>query len=171
MFNDHEQASAAVISSHTPPVSFSQSHEDCEISRFHGKMTTDQDSGAIPPKKRFYLQNLDGRAVQGTEKQLLAVTGLSRQLFYQLKTGRTEYAKHWKVVYYEENGVQQHVKQRGTKRKYILFFRDRGVVLKRTKIEFVRLTGLDRNMVYRRIRQKLPIPGWRYYSDNLKLIK
>ena len=119
MFNDHEQASAAVISSHTPPVSFSQSHEDCEISRFHGKMTTDQDSGAIPPKKRFYLQNLDGRAVQGTEKQLLAVTGLSRQLFYQLKTGRTEYAKHWKVVYYEENGVQQHVKQRGTKRKYI----------------------------------------------------
>ena len=162
MSYDNRESSAAVISSHTPPVSFSQSHEDCEISRFHGKMTANQDSGAIPPKKRFYLQNLDGRTANGPEKELLAVTGLSRQLFYQLKTGRTEYAKRWKVVYYEANGVKQHVQQRGSKRKYILFFRDRGVVLKRTKIEFIRMTGLNRNMVYTRIRKKLPIPGWEY---------
>ena len=162
MSYDNRESSAAFISSHTCPVSFSQSHEDCELSRFHGKMTTDQDSGAIPPKKRFYLQNLDGRAVQGTEKELLAVTGLSRQLFYQLKTGRTEYAKRWKAVYYEENGLKKVVQPRASKRKYILFFRDRGVVLKRTKIEFIRMTGLNRNMVYRRIRQKLPIPGWQY---------
>jgi predicted DNA-binding transcriptional regulator AlpA len=160
--------------SKTAQVSIQNAHNsfpNAQIDAFHGKMTTGQGSGGIPPKNRFYLQNLDGRTAHGAEKELLVVTGLSRQLFYQLKTGRTEYAKRWKIESYEENGVKQHIQQRGTKRKYILFFRDRGVVLKKTKIEFSRMTGMDRNQVYHRISKKLPIPGWQYYSDNLKLIK
>jgi hypothetical protein len=105
---------------------------------------------------------LDGRIAQGPEKEILAATGLSRQLFYQLKTGRTEYAKHWKIVYYEEGGIKKQIQHRGSKRKYIIFFKDQGRIQKGTRIQFSRLNGIDRNLVYSRIRKNLPIPGWHY---------
>lgn len=133
-----------------------------QIGPFRGKLDIHSHSGATPPLKRFYLQNLDGRVVEGTEKEILAATGLSRQLFYQLRNGRREYAKHWMVMFYEENGFKRQIQQRGSKKKYYIFYRDRGPVQKGTRIEFCRLTGMDRNLVYSRIRKNLPIPGWQY---------
>ena len=149
----------------TGQVSFPNGPDCCQnpqIDAFRAGMATGRGRGAMPPKKRFYLQNLDGRAAQGTEKELLTATGLSRQLFYQLKTGRTEYARHWKIVLYEENGLKKVVQPRASKRKYIIFYQPKGRILKRTRIEFIRLTGLDRNLVYGRIKKRLPIPGWNY---------
>jgi predicted DNA-binding transcriptional regulator AlpA len=133
-----------------------------EIETFTGRLSIRRGSGDIHPLKRYYLQNLGGRIVQGNEKEVLADTGLSRQLFYQLKTGRTEYAKHWRVMYYEEKGIRKCIQLRGSKRKYIIFFRDGGGVIKRTRIEFARLTGLDRNFIYKRIRKGQKIEGWNY---------
>jgi len=111
---------------------------------------------------RVYLQNLDGRVAHGTEKEVLAAIGLSRQLFYQLRTGRTEYAKHWRILYYEETGLRKTVQPQGSKRKYILFFRDKGPVQKGTKADFVRIAKLDPNLIYSRIRKNMPIPKWQY---------
>ena len=146
-------------------VSFQNGPNSCqnpEIETFTGRLTIRRESGGIHPLKRYYLQNLDGRIMQGNEKEILAATGLSRQLFYQLRTGRTEYAKHWRIVYYEDNGLRKSVQLQGSKRKYIIFFRAKGRILKGTKMEFVRKSGLDRNLVYSMIRKKLPILGWQY---------
>lgn len=143
------------------------SFPNAQIDTFRPIVAANHGLEAIPPKKRFYLQNLDGRTTAGTEKELLTVTGLSRQLFYQLKTGRTEYAKRWRVLYYENAGLREHVQLRGSKRKYIIFFRNSGHVIKRTRIEFARLTGLDRNFVYEQIRKGKKINGWNYKAKTI----
>ena len=149
----------------TGQVSFQNGPNSCqnsEIETFRGEMSVHGGLRATPPLKRFYLQNLDGRVAHGPEKEILAATGLSRQLFYQLRTGRTEYAKHWRIVYCEDFGVKKQILQRGSKKKYYIFYRDRGSVQKGTRIEFSRLTGIDRNLLYSKIRKNLPIPGWHY---------
>jgi len=140
-----------------------------QIGPFRVKLDIHSHSGATPPLKRFYLQNLDGRVAHGSEKEVLAATGLSRQLFYQLRTGRTEYAKHWKIVFYEEKGVKKQIQQQGSKRKYILFFRNKGPVLKGTKADFARISRLKKNEIYSNIHRGLPIKNWNYIKEeNLK---
>lgn len=162
MLNDHTQSAGK---DKTDEVSFQNGPNSCqnpEIDTFRGEMSGCGDPRHTPGLKRFYLQNLDGRVAHGTEKEVLAATGLSRQLFYQLRTGKTEYAKHWRIMYYEENGSKRQIQQRGSKKKYYIFYRDRGPVQKGTRIEFSRLTGIDRNLLYSKIRKNLPIPGWHY---------
>lgn len=156
--NGGEISKIGQVSFQNGPYSF----QNAQIDTFRSQTTITSHSGGIPLLNRFNLQNLDGRVVQGSEKEVLAYTSLSRQLFFQLKTGRTEYAKHWKILYYEENGVRKWIKLRGSKRKYIIFYRQNCRVQKMTKIEFVRRSGLNRNLVYSRIRRKLTIPGWQY---------
>jgi hypothetical protein len=149
----------------TGQVSFQNGPNSCQtaqIETFGGEISAHGGLKVTPPLKRFYLQNLDGRIAQGPEKEILAATGLSRQLFYQLKTGRTEYAKHWKIVFYKEGGAKKQIQLRASKRKYIIFFKDHGRIQKGTRIQFSRLNGIDRNLVYSRIRKNLPIPGWHY---------
>lgn len=162
MFNDHTQSAGR---DKTDEVSFQNGPNSCqnpEIDTFRGEMSGCGDPRHTPGFKRFYLQNLDGRVAHGTEKEVLAATGLSRQLFYQLRTGRTEYAKHWRILYYEETGLRKTVQPQGSKRKYILFFRDKGPVQKGTKADFVRIAKLDPNLIYSRIRKNMPIPKWKY---------
>ena len=101
MFNDHKQSAGT---GKTDEVSFQNGPNSCqnpEIETFRAEMSVAGGLRVTQSLKRFYLQNLDGRVAHGTEKEVLAATGLSRQLFYQLKTGKTEYAKHWRIVYYE----------------------------------------------------------------------
>lgn len=156
--NGGEILKTGQVSFQNGPYSF----QNAQIDTFRSQTTITSHLGGIPLLNRFNLQNLDGRVAQGTEKEVLANTGLSRQLFFQLKTGRTEYAKHWKILFYEENGVRKCIKLQGSKRKYIIFYRDSGHVIKRTRIEFARLTGLDRNFIYERIRKGQKIEGWNY---------
>lgn len=156
--NGGEILKTGQVSFQNGPYSF----PNAQIDTFRSQTTITSHLGGIPLLNRFNLQNLDGRVAEGTEKEVLANTGLSRQLFFQLKTGRTEYAKHWKILFYEENGVRKCIKLQGSKRKYIIFFRAKGRILKGTKMEFVRKSGLDRNLVYSMIRKKLPILGWQY---------
>ena len=156
--NGGEISKIGQVSFQNGPYSF----HNAQIDTFSGALIIQGCSRATPPLNRFNLQNLDGRVVQGSEKEVLANTGLSRQLFFQLKTGRTEYAKHWSIVFYEKNGRRKCVKLQKSKRKYIIFYRDSGHVIKRTRIEFARLTGLDRNFIYERIRKGQKIEGWNY---------
>jgi hypothetical protein len=153
----------------TGQVSFQNGPNSCQtaqIETFGGEISAHGGLKVTPPLKRFYLQNLDGRIAQGPEKEILAATGLSRQLFYQLRTGKTEYAKHWRIMYYEDNGHRKSIQLQGSKRKYILFAREKGRVLKGTRMDFVRQSGLKQNLIYSKIRQRLQINGWIYFNHH-----